>query len=972
MNFKENVIISHKVANNIDDVNVNFINGLNFLYLNIVTWRNKIDKLQILINSFKCILDVIVLTEVRISENELKFYNITNYKTFCSCRVSNTKESGGGVAILIRDGIKPIVLLNKGNNYDNILLINLPHYKLNVGAVYRPPDERNPTEFLELLEEMLTNSETIICGDLNINLLGKKTIVYDYKDLLSTSGYFLINKIDYNHATRISKDTKSKTIIDHFITNIYNLESECTLIDNDISDHRIIVLSCNNNNIKPIPEKIIKIVDYNNLQSNLFKYPIVLNNSNDVNLVYDNFINDLHLRIDQFTVNKIINVTSTKFIKSWMSHEILLQIAIKNKYYAATKKFPNSDIHKNLYKNQLNIVTRLKRDAKAEYFSKKCSNVTQMSQLWSNVNEILYNKPSNKKEKEKIHKIIRENDGSVITDPKSIANHFNEYFCTVGEKLAKKIQFTQQLKTLKLNENSTFYFYKSNVNEIKQIIKNLKIKSTPGYDNITTKVIQVCVNELALPLTIIFNKIIKYGQYPESLKIAKVIPIFKSGTRTNPSNFRPISILSIIAKIFDKVFDDRIMKFMEHNNIISPNQFAFIKNSSTEATVSNVVNTLQLHLDECQNSKAGMLFIDLSKAFDTVKINYLIDKLQKMGIRGKYLKLIISYLSSRKQTVLIEDCYSDIKGLNFGIQQGGTTSPKFFILYLNDLCNLKLRGKLVIYADDICLIYENNDESSIVQDIQYDLDLLFQWFNANYLTMNVEKTKYMIVTRMNDQNMYLNPKIQNIYIEKVYQYKYLGLVIDSKLKFNNQIHNVKSKIAPVIGILWRTKNIMPPVVKNHVYNAFVHSHLNYLVGIWGNAYEKYLNKLKVMQNKVIKIMYNYPLRKHTVELYNETKKFNLNSMNFVALCTLIYRVVNNLIKNDFELIFNREFHRHNTRQAINLHIDFRRTNMGKMSILTKGVNYYNELPKNIKQSKSLFIFKKKLKEFVSGNLNKFM
>jgi hypothetical protein len=247
--------------------------------------------------------------------------------------------------------------------------------------------------------------------------------------------------------------------------------------------------------------------------------------------------------------------------------------------------------------------------------------------------------------------------------------------------------------------------------------------------------------------------------------------------------------------------------------------------------------------------------------------------------------------------------------------------------------------------------------------MQSDLELLKKWFNVNSLTMNINKTKYMIVTRGEQKLTVTKPKLNDICLEQVFTYNYLGLIIDAKLKFGEHIEYVKTKIAPIIGILWRTRHIMPNKLKRQVYYAFINSHLSYLVGIWGNAYEKELDTIKVLQNKAVKIIFNYDRLKNTKELYQETKLLNVKSLNCKALCTLMYKYTNNLIKNNFEVQYNNDVHRYNTRQAIDLHIDFSRTNIGKMGILTKAVNLYNDLPREIKEAQNIKQFTMLVKEY---------
>jgi hypothetical protein len=831
-------------------------------------------------------------------------------------------------------------------------------------VVYRPPGAiRENDEFLELLQEMLLNTETIIFGDFNIDLLKMNSLGRDYRNTLAASGYYVINQIEQKFATRIAEVTNSKKIIDHGVSNMYNLKGEMFYIDNDISDHRILLLNINNN--KQITQETdkLKIIDYNQLQSSLHREPIAVNNKEKPSNMYSKFQDQLCMRIQKYT--KIIEIKKTEnYMKDWMNEEVIQKVKEKNKYFALKRKFPDNERYKNKYKSLSNQLTTLKRERKAEYFKNKCKNLKNIRELWGTVNEILYNKRVKPKSRSEINKIVNNITKQHMTDKKEIVNYINDYFCDVGEMLARKLGTTKDLGTVFINHNSTFNFYKTNENEIIKIINDLNSNSAAGIDGISVKILQKCKLELAKPITAIMNKIIDTGEYPGELKVAKVVPIFKGGDRKEAGNYRPISILSVIAKIFDKIVDDRLMKFLKQNSFLSECQYAFTENSSTEAAVYNVINRVQMHLDKKQGNKAGMLFIDLRKAFDSVKISNLLDKLSYLGIRGKYFKFFVSYLTGRKQRVMLDaETRSKDKFLKFGIQQGGTTSPKLFILYINDIAKLKLRGKLTIYADDICLVYEDDDEENIVKNMQYDLELLQRWFTVNSLSLNIEKTKYMIISTGEKISTILKPKVNSKIIEQVFVYKYLGLLIDYKLKFHEHINHVKNKIAPIIGVLWRTKHIMPDNVKNHVYNAFVNSHLNYLVGVWGNAYENELKSVKTMQNKTLKIMFNFEKRKNTVELYKETQKLNLKSMNCVALNILMYKVSNNMIQNDFEIQYNSDVHRYNTRQAIDIHIDFTRTNLGKMGILTKAAHLYNDLPTELRELTSISVFKKQIRDY---------
>ena len=365
---------------------------------------------------------------------------------------------------------------------------------------------------------------------------------------------------------------------------------------------------------------------------------------------------------------------------------------------------------------------------------------------------------------------------------------------------------------------------------------------------------------------------------------------------------------------------------------------------------------------------AALLFIDLSKAFDSVYIKLFLKKIENLGIRGPALKLLKSYLTNRSQFTTNGKINSELCNIEFGTPQGSILSPLLFNLFLNDIVNLPLKGNLILYADDICVSYINSDKNTLVKSMQTDLDTLSNWFKFNFLSMNNKKTKFMIISpSINTSNLYVKPIIDNIEIEKVSVFKYLGLQIDENLKWTEHINFIKNKIKPIIGILWRVSKYTSIITKKKIYYALIHSHLNYLVSIWGSAYKSHLKSLSILQNKSLKIVHNLPWRHNTIQLYADTKILNINNLNEKNLCILIFQITNNLIKGQFNIILNNQIHTYATRVANHIHIDFSRTNMGKFSSLRKAVHLYNCVPAEIKSAPNLIIFKKLINKFYINN-----
>jgi hypothetical protein len=300
--------------------------------------------------------------------------------------------------------------------------------------------------------------------------------------------------------------------------------------------------------------------------------------------------------------------------------------------------------------------------------------------------------------------------------------------------------------------------------------------------------------------------IFEHSIFPDCLKLGLVTPIFKCNDKTEVNNYRPITVLPILAKIVERVIEKRLSTFIDDINFISANQFGFCKASNTEAAVINLLNDVQTNMDKNKDMLIGLLFIDLSKAYDSISHNQLINKLSNVGVKEKALKLLISYLNNRKQCVKLDTCFSNFEKIDYGVPQGGLISPLLFNIFINDITLLPLKGKIVLYADDICLNYMDSDPDNIIEFMKHDLKILQLWFNNNTLTFNAKKTKFMLITSRAAKGINCNPLIiNNIEIERTYNFKYLGLHIDSHLTWHHHIKEIKNKILPIVGILYKLK-----------------------------------------------------------------------------------------------------------------------------------------------------------------------
>lgn len=304
---------------------------------------------------------------------------------------------------------------------------------------------------------------------------------------------------------------------------------------------------------------------------------------------------------------------------------------------------------------------------------------------------------------------------------------------------------------------------------------------TPGYDDISPKVLRHTSSLVSIPLTHIINLSLKTGKFPDQLKIARVIPIYKSGDRREINNYRPISILPAFNKIFEKIISLRLINYLECNNLLTEYQHGFRAHRSTESAILQFINYVYLALEE-KKHVAGV-FIDLSKAFDTLDHNILVHKLKYLGIRGEPLNLFKSYLIGRKQAVYCNQSYSPLKSIDKGVPQGSVLGPIFFLIYINDIVNVSTNLEFVIYADDTTLLVKDENLDSLHSNLISELNNIKLWVKANKLNINNSKTNYIFFQNRSVKNS-LNPiQLDGEVIQQVTHTQCLGVTIDENLNW---------------------------------------------------------------------------------------------------------------------------------------------------------------------------------------------
>lgn len=547
-------------------------------------------------------------------------------------------------------------------------------------------------------------------------------------------------------------------------------------------------------------------------------------------------------------------------------------------------------------------------------------------------------------------------NNKITTNKLQIANEFNDFFTKISA--AKPIHNSLPDPN---RADVSFHLHKISTKDVSEIISTLNKSAANGHDAIPMKFYILFDKELASTISSLINNAITTGIFPDCLKIAKVSPIFKSKSKLDVNNYRPISVLSSLSKIFEKAIQRQLEKFLYENGIIHPNQFGFVTMSSVLAACTQLINFVETGIDK--KFIVGCVFIDISKAFDTVQHELLFKKFERIGITNKTLQLLKSYHSNRQQFTCINEVNSSKSILSAGVAQGSILSATEFSIFINDIFELKLKGKIQLYADDAVIMYHCLTSTDLINDINYDLVLIESWLTKNQLKMNVSKSNYIIFDKNKNYNNIPLVHLNNEIFERVYETKYLGLYIDSKLTWKTNVNHIVKKISSINFALYRLRYYIHKNALWNIYYAHILSHINYLTPIWSSASTSILNKLEIIQNKALRIIYGYN-RLHTrAELYNKNI-LPLKKIIMYNLLILTFCLKNNLIKHNFEITYRHNVHNYPTRRRSHINIPSSSTNTGLTSILNRGFTSFNQLPSNIKHCQQISIFKKLLLNYI--------
>ena len=631
----------------------------------------------------------------------------------------------------------------------------------------------------------------------------------------------------------------------------------------------------------------------------------------------------------------------------WITKEILTEQKVRYKLYKKHKADPSNQSLALEYRAYRNRLCSKVRKAERDFYSKMIEDAEgNQSKTWHIINDIL----GRKRKPVNLPKKLRTESGLILSEPTEIANELNSFFTSVGEKLALKVP-RSEIEPDNLMENlrqgQSFFLTPVTEWEVYTALLKIRTKKSCGPDGLHPRYIKDIALHIAQPLAYLINKSFSSGNVPKEMKTARVTPLFKRGNREQATNYRPISILPVFAKIFEGLMYERLMAYLQQHQILSKHQFGFQKGKSTKGALLRFINEIQGDLDK--GLTAGAIYIDLTKAFDTVDHKILLKKLQIYGVRGIALEWFTSYLTSRTQHISCGETKSEAKLIRCGVPQGSNLGPLLFLIYLNDLPHCLQFGKPTLFADDTTVYNAASNAEQLVRQTNADLCQLAKWFQANKLTLNASKT-YGCVFGNQPILVQEEIKVNGETIEMSNTVKYLGIFVDARLSWAPHIAQVTNKINQTMGALYKIRQCLPRSTMLGIYYSLIHSRLLYCLEVWGTACHTTLQPLIIAQKKAIRLVNNSGYRDHTAPIFQNLGVRPLLKEIHYRRALLAYEIIKSPERHDIQLNTTIE-HRHNTRFASeNLTVPRKRT----WGWGTRGMEYllikaYNALPINIKQ-----------------------
>lgn len=861
-----------------NSLNKSFVSSLNIFSLNIRSIYKNLESLLAQIATFSFSTDIIILTECWLVEHK-PIPSIENYVTHFSRYCKNQND---GIVVYLHKNISCTVI-EPNEDGGTFLLLKLDQ-DIYILAVYRSPSEQKIDSFLNAIENIIrpinSAKNIILIGDVNIDIkpsnLDNKSA--PYLNLTAELGILP----GHTYPTRMLNCLDHIMIKSIFPASIFVLD--CLLTDHcsvllNLRLAKALTAKCN------VVTKINFEAAVKYLESIDFSF---ITSISDANEAASKFVEILSSSI-KLNSNLYVVPSRRRILKPWLTPGVLRCIRHRDRLHKRLKTDPNNIILEISFKRYRNYCNSLIKKLKRNYDKTLLQSAKTNKDKWNAIKTIIdYNKI----------KTAATDLLNSANDAKQEIELINEYFSKIGKQLADAVSASTNLnsnmvKFDTISSPNSMVLLPPDEAEVELLINNLKNNCATGWDSIPVKLLKEARHIIVPPLTKLFDACVVQGIFPRVFKRSLITPVHKSGTRNDVTNYRPISVLTSLSKVFEKMLNKRLINFLEYNDILSSCQFGFRAGKSTEDAVNQLIDYVTDQLDAKQ--KCVGVFLDLAKAFDTVSIPMLVNKLYHIGVRGGALMIFRDFLCGRTQQVKIGEHLSTDTSVLFGVPQGSVLGPSLFIIYINDLCHQSLNnGKIFTFADDTALVFHGGTWNEACRNAEIGLQKVSCWLRINFLTLNVSKTTFLQFDLDKVKRTNVDVKIHTcgtpcnsdctcISIIKSTKVKYLGVMVDDRLSWRTHIDYITSRVRKLIWVFKKLRHVSDLNLLRTIYFALVQSVLGYCIRTWGGACKTYIKQLETAQRSLLKVMTFSPYRSPTKTLYGTCKVLSIRKLYILQI-----------------------------------------------------------------------------------------
>ena len=569
--------------------------------------------------------------------------------------------------------------------------------------------------------------------------------------------------------------------------------------------------------------------------------------------------------------------------KPWFNSEIRKQIRVRDRLHKISRQ-KGTIISLQRFKAQRNKVNNMVKHAREQFFLTADELVDTFHKndpksYWSLIKKLMKGTGSSFS----IPPLVDTRTNILAYNDKEKADLLNRYFCSISSVNDNN----REPPDVPLRTNATLSTINITEQDVKDILQILKIGKASGDDGISHQMLKATADTICKPLTKLFNFSLMKGKFPSNWKIARVMAVFKKDIKNNPSNYRPISLLSSVGKVMERVVFKYIFNYIIEHALLYAYQSGFIKGHST------VFQLLEIYHRVCQNLDDHLaniiIFCDISKAFDRVWHKGLKQKLKTYGISGELLNWIEDYITDRKQAVIINGERSELGSVSAGVPQGSVLGPMLFLLYINDITD-NLSNLARLFADDTSLSYSGDDFITMESDINSDLQALDEWAKTWLVDFNPKKTQALVISNIPVPNM--NIKFSNESVELVKNHKHLGVTLSSNGNWTEHIDNIVKSALKQVNVLRKLKFTLSKQALANIYLSFIRPVMEYACEVWDGCFEREVEKLEKVQLEAARIVTGLTRYANKDALYFETGWDSLQNRRENRKLTTFYKLHN--------------------------------------------------------------------------------